>query len=483
MAEENLKKKTVSSLVWSACQRFGTLFLAFVGNLILARFLTPNDYGLIGMLTVFISLSETFIDSGLGSALIQKNNPTEEDYSTVFWTNITVSIFCYTILFFLAPYIAKFFGIELLEKILKIKGLVLIIQAFRIIQTTKFQKELNFKHLSIVYFICSLISTITSIVLAFLGFGVWSLVAKTLVESSLKTIILVLLGKWKPLLCFSWQSFKSLFSYGGVMLLTSLVLRLYSSMQSLLIGKTFSAQELGYYTQAAKLEEVPTTAMEGVVNQVTFPVFSKIKDEKEKIQNGLKKILNCVSYVSFPLMVFFIICAEPIFDFLFTDIWKPSIPYFKYLCLVGMMVSVNTINTNLIKATGKKREYFNLQVTKRIFAMILLVLSLKFGMKGLLIARVIIEYAFFIANGRVTKRVIGYKIIEQLKDCIPNYLVSFFVGFITFLVFRNSTIPNFWKILTEGIFFFGLYILLSLILKLKAFYTYKDIIDEKFKRK
>jgi len=225
MAEENLKKKTVSSLVWSACQRFGTLFLAFVGNLILARFLTPNDYGLIGMLTVFISLSETFIDSGLGSALIQKNNPTEEDYSTVFWTNITVSIFCYTILFFLAPWVAKFFGIELLEKILKIKGLVLIIQAFRIIQTTKFQKELNFKNLSIVYFVCSLISTITSIVLAFLGFGVWSLVAKTLVESSLKTIILVVIGKWKPLLCFGWQSFKNLFSYGGVMLLTNIVHR------------------------------------------------------------------------------------------------------------------------------------------------------------------------------------------------------------------------------------------------------------------
>lgn len=483
MVQENLKKKTVSSLVWSACQRFGTLFLAFVGNLILARFLTPNDYGLIGMLTVFISLSETFIDSGLGSALIQKNNPSEEDYSTVFWTNITISFFCYTILFFLAPFIAKFFGIALLEKILKIKGLVLIIQAFRIIQTTKFQKELNFKHLSIVYFVCSLVSTITSIVLACLGFGVWSLVAKTLVESSLKTIILIAIGKWRPLFCFSWTSFKNLFSYGGVMLLTSLVLRLYSSMQSLLIGKTFSAKELGFYTQAAKLEEVPTTAMEGVVNQVTFPVFSKIKDEKEKIQKGLKKILNCVSFLSFPLMVFFIICAEPIFDFLFTDIWKPSIPYFKYLCLVGMMVSVNTINTNLIKATGKKREYFNLQVTKRIFAMILLILSLKFGMKGLLLARVIIEYAFFIANGRVTKRVIGYKIIEQVKDCLPNYLVSFFVGFITFAVFYNITMPNFWKIVLEGIFFFGLYVLISLTLKLKAFITYKEIILEKIKRK
>jgi O-antigen/teichoic acid export membrane protein len=170
MNDENLKKKTISSLIWSACQRFGTLILAFVGNLILARFLTPEDYGVVGMLTIFISLSEAFIDSGLGAALIQKDNPSEVDYSTVFWTNIVVSVFFYTVLFFAAPLIANFYGMEILKNILRIKGIVLIIQAFRIIQTTKLQKELNFKTLSIVFFICSLISTITSIILAFFSY-------------------------------------------------------------------------------------------------------------------------------------------------------------------------------------------------------------------------------------------------------------------------------------------------------------------------
>lgn len=483
MIEEDLKKKTISSLIWSACQRFGTLILAFVGNLVLARFLTPEDFGLVGMLTIFISLSETFIDSGLGAALIQKDEPSDVDYSTVFWTNISVSVFFYIILFFSAPLIAKFYDMQILEKILRIKGIVLIIQALRIIQTTKFRKNLNFKSLSIIYFISSLVSTIVSIVLAFLGFGVWCLVAKTLLESSIRTVVIIIVGKWKPLFKFSWQSFKSLFSYGGVMLLTSLVLKLYSNMQALIIGKAFSAKELGYYTQATKLENVPTSAMEGVVNQVTFPVFSKIKDDKEKVQRGLSKVLVNISYVAFPLMIMFIVCAESIFDFLFTEIWKPAVPYFKYLCLVGLMVSVNTVNTNLIKASGRKKEYFNLQVTKRIFAMIFLIFSLRFGMHGLLIARVIIEYAFFVANGRVTRRITDYKISNQIKDCLPNYILSFGVGFVVYMLYSKLSVISVLDILIKGITYLILYIGCSRLFKVKAFYSYKQILTEKFKKK
>ena len=481
MNQNTLKKQTISSLIWTACQKFGTLFLSFFGNLVLARFLTPNDYGLVGMLTIFISLSEVFIDSGFGSALIQKDNVTEIDYSTVFWINVSISIFCYLILYITAPFVEKFYEMDLLKEILRVKGIVLIIQSFRIIQTTKLTKDLNFKTLSIVYFICTLISTIVSIILAILGFGVWSLVVKTLLESSLKTIILLIVGKWKPLFKFSIKSFKSLFSYGGVMLLTSIVLRLYSSAQSLIIGKCFSAKELGLYTQATKLEDVPTTAMEGVVNQVTFPVFSRIKDEKEIIHKALKRVLINLSYISFPLMIFFIVCAEPIFEILYNETWQAAIPYFKYLCLVGMMVSVNTVNTNLIKASGRKKEYFNLQVTKRIVAIIILILSLKFGMQGLLISRIIIEYGFFVANGKITQKIIGYKVIEQIKDCLPNYLLSVFVGVLVYFIFRNINMSNFFQITVIGLTYFIIYILISWLLKFKALYSYKDIIINKIK--
>ena len=482
MAEESLKRKTITSLVWTATQRFGILFLGFVSNLILVRFLTPEDFGVVGMISIFISLSETFIDSGLGAALIQKKDPTETDYSTVFWANLGISIFFYILIFLCAPLVSRFYNMEILTQILRIKGTILIIQGFRIIQTTRLQKNLNFKNLSLIYLISTFTATIISIVCAYLGLGLWSLVIKSLVETFLRTLILWIIGKWKPLLQFSIKSFKELFSYGGVMLSTSIVITLYSNLIPLIIGKAFSASELGYYTQATKLEEVPTKAFEQITNQVTFPIFSKIKDETERIKKGIKKIITNISYITFPLMVFFIVAATPIFGFLFTETWAPSIPYFRLLCIVGMMVSVNTINTNLVKASGRKKLYFNLQVTKRVIGAIILVLSVYFKMVGLLLARIVIEYIFFFINAKVTSKVINYSTWEQIKDFAPNYVLSILVGCFTYIIFKNVTLPNITMILIEGLTFVTLYLSISGILKFKAFQSYKEILFSKRKK-
>ncbi len=486
---QNLKSKTISSMLWSATQRFGVLILSFVSNLVLAWYLSAEDFGVIGMLTIFISLSETFIDSGLGAALIQKKEPTELDYSTVFWTNLIISIVLYIILFFSAPLISKFYKMNILTPILRIKAIVLIIQGFRLIQTTRLQKQLNFKRISIIYLTASFISTVTAIIAAIKGAGVWALVIKTLVDTFIRTVLFWIIGKWKPLFQFSKQSFKELFAFGGVMLSTSLIITIYSNCQALIIGKAFSAEELGYYTQATKLEDIPTTAFEQIVNQVTFPVFSKLKEDIEKLKAGLKKILIAVSYICFPMMIFFIICATPIFNFLYPEKWDPAIPYFRYLCLVGMMVSVNTMNTNLIKSTGQKGLYFKLQVIKRIVGIILIILSVYFGMIGLLIARVVIEYIFFIINGIVTNKAIKYSIFEQIKDILPNYILSFITGLFTFLIFRNMQLPisiarfnNFVTILIEFIVFTFTFIFISWIFKFKGFQTYKEILISKFSK-
>ena len=292
---QNLKSKTISSMLWSATQRFGVLILSFISNLVLAWYLSAEDFGVIGMLTIFISLSETFIDSGLGAALIQKKEPTELDYSTVFWTNLLISIVLYIVLFFSAPFISKFYKMDILTPVLRIKAVVLIIQGFRLIQTTRLQKQLNFKRISIIYLTASFISTVTAIIAAIKGAGVWALVIKTLVDTFIRTLLFWIVGKWKPLFQFSKQSFKELFAFGGVMLSTSLIITIYSNCQALIIGKAFSAEQLGYYTQATKLEDIPTTAFEQIVNQVTFPVFSKLKEDIEKLKAGLKKILIAVT--------------------------------------------------------------------------------------------------------------------------------------------------------------------------------------------
>lgn len=482
MASDNLKTKTIKSMLWSAFQRFGVLILSFITNIVLARYLSPSDFGAIGMLTVFISLSETFIDSGLGAALIQKTNPTDMDYSTVFWVNLIISTFLYIVLFFTAPLISIFYKMDILTPLLRVKAIVLIIQGFRLIQTTRLQKELKFKKISLVYLSASFISTTIAIIAAIFGLGVWSLVIKTLVDTFIRTLLFWILGNWKPLFKFSFASFKSLFSYGGVMLSTSIIITLYANAQTLIIGKAFSANELGFYTQAKKLEEIPTNAIEQVVNQVTFPIFSKLKDEKEKMKSALKKIIICVSYITFPMMIFCFIAANPIFNILFTEKWNPSIPYFRYLCIVGMMVSVNTMNTNLIKATGKKGLYFRLQVIKRIIGILIFIGCIYFGMPGLLIARIIIEYCFFIINSIVTNKAISYSIWEQVFDFLPNYVLSILTGFIVFLIFKNLSFNKYILFLLQLLLYVSIYLLISFLCKFKGAMMYKDIIFSKLKK-
>ena len=479
MPEENLKSKTISSMLWTATQRFGVLILSFVSNLILAWYLSAEDFGVVGMISIFISLAETFTDSGLGAALIQKKDTTDIDYSTVFWTNLAFSVFLYVVLFFCAPLIAKFYKMDILVKILRIKAIIIILQGLRLIQTTILQKQLNFKKISIIYLIASIISTVASIVLAILGFGLWSLVAKTLIDITIRTLLFWIVGRWKPLLKFSIQSFKELFSYGFVMLSTSLIITLYEEGQGLIIGKAFSASDLGYYTQAKKLQEVPSNALSQIVNQVTFPVFAKLKDDLEKLKNGLKKIVLGVSYIAFPMMVFFLICSTPIFHLLYKTKWDISIPYFRYLCIVGMIVSVNMMNTNLVKATGYKRLYFRLQIIKRIIGIILILLSIHFGMSGLLIANVIIEYVFYIINATVTNKVINYSLWEQTKDLLPNFILSIVIGLLVYFLFTFISLPNILIILLEFLIYSILFISISALFKFKSFLIFKDIIVSK----
>lgn len=483
MAEENLKTKTITSMLWTATQRFGVLFLSFVSNLVLAHYLSPEDFGVVGMISIFISLAETFTDSGLGEALIQKKDTTDIDYSTVFWTNLTISIFLYIILYSVAPFIANFYNMEILTKVLRIKAIIIILQGLRLIHTTILQKQLNFKKISLIYLTASIISTVISITLAIKGWGLWSLVAKTLLDISIRTTLFWIFAKWKPLFKFSIDSFKKLFSFGIVMLITSSIITLYGECQGLIIGKAFSAADLGYYTQAKKMQDVPTNAIIQIVNQVTFPVFSKLNDDIEKMKKAIKKIVVGLSYISFPMMVFFMVCAKPVFQLLFTSKWDASIPYFRYLCLVGMLDSVNTMNTTLVRATGKKGLYFRFQVLKRIIGISLIIASVHFGMSGLLIANVIIEYCFYIINCTVTGKTIHYSIFEQTKDLLPNYLLSFSIGAIVYLAFRSVSLPNILQIICVFIVYTGAFILISALLKFKAFYIYKDIIVSKIQKK
>ena len=278
----SLKQKTISGMIWSSLQRFGTMGISFISNMVLARLLTPDDYGCIGMLMIFIALSNTFIDGGFGSALIQKKRPTSEDYSTIFYWNIFLSVVLYIVLCFCAPLIADFYNITLLSQVLQVQGIILIINALGIIQANQLRKQLKFKVLAKVTLVASIVSVGVAIAMAYMGCGIWSLVAQQIVVSLITTLLYWGYSRWRPIMVFSTKSFKELFGFGSFILLSNLINTFCNNLNGLLIGRFFNASSMGYFTQAKKLEDVSSTSIEAVVLQVTYPVLVEVKDNNER---------------------------------------------------------------------------------------------------------------------------------------------------------------------------------------------------------
>lgn len=475
----NLKNRTILGMVWSSIGKFGTLGLSFISNLVLARLLMPSDFGYIGMLSIFIAISQVFISGGLGSALIQKKEATHIDYTTVFYWNLLLSLFFITVLFFSAKSIANFYEMPLLKDILRIQSLVLLINSFTLVQSTQLLKDLRFKELSIRNIIASLIGVVVAIIMAYRGFGVWSLVFSTLISGFASVILLWKMSAWRPSLEFSFHSLKNLFNFGGLMLLSSLVETIYTNIQGLIIGKVFSAQALGYYTQARKLEDVPTNALSSIVNQVSFPVFSQLQDNIDLLRVGVRKNIKAISFLNFPLMVLMIVVARPLFIFLYTEKWEASIPYFQILCVGAVLYTLNTVNTNVIKSLGKGMIYFWVQFIKRLIGILFIIYSVRFGIEAMLWAMASLFYISFIINGIVSAKLIDYGIFAQIKDVGGTYILSIIVGIITYYSFMFLPINNHIVILfAQIILYSSLFLSLSYLFKIEGFFTYKEVLED-----
>ena len=359
-----LAQKTLSGILWSSIQKFGTMGISFVSNIILARLLTPEDYGCIGMLMIFILVANTFIDGGFGSALIQKREPTQEDYSTIFYWNLFLSTILYVLLFWAAPWIAEFYNIPLLSSVLRIQGIVLILNSLSIIQQNRLRKQLLFKKLSMVSIVSATLSLTITIYLAYLGWGVWALVAQQLLMSAFNVIFYWVIGKWFPSFVFSRQSFKELFGFGGFILLSNLINTLCNNIQGLLIGRFFSPVIMGLYTQARKLEEVASTSFSRVVDQVSYPVLSTVQNDKQVMINVLRKLIMSLAYVCFPMMILLVLIGDSLIILLYSEKWIDCVPYFRILCVAGIAICLQGVNYYAVAAVGKSRELFKWTIIK-----------------------------------------------------------------------------------------------------------------------
>lgn len=446
-------------MIWTALQKYSTMLIQFISGIILARLLTPYDYGCIGMLMIFMVLAESFIDGGFGSALIQKKLPTQEDYSTIFFWNLGMAVLLYAVLYVSAPYIAQFYNIPLLRDVLRVQGIILFIYAFNIVQRNQLQKKMNFKVLSIVTILTSLTALTVTIVMAYHGFGVWALVAQYILTALIPALVFWFYVRWRPQLTFSWQSFRELFGFGFYMFLTNMLNQFGHQVQGLLIGRFYNAATMGYYSKANATERLASTSISKVMSQVTYPLYAEMQDDKTALGDMIKKITLTLSYITFPLMFILLLCAKPIFILLYTERWADSVPYFQVLCIAGLAYSLQSVNYQSVAAIGKSRTMFVWTFVKRAMGIIFVVAGLLLdGMRGLLIGMVINTWFSYYINIWLVSRHIGYRWQRQLLDILPVLLASLIAAILSYCALSLCSLSLYVDGVLKLILFLVLYV-------------------------
>jgi O-antigen/teichoic acid export membrane protein len=453
----------------------------------LARLLTPHDYGVIGMLTIFLAVSNTFIDGGFGSALIQKKRPTDEDYSTILYWNIALSLSLYGVLFLCAPLIAQFYGLPLLSDVLRVQGLVLILNATRIVQRNQLRKQLKFKKVAIINCSSNAVSLIVTIILAWIGFGVWALVVQQLLLSFLTTSLYWITSKWRPVLVFSKKSFLELFNFGGFILLANLLNSLCSNIQGLLIGKFYNSSTLGIYTKARRTESLSSTFISSVLNQVSYPVLSEAQNDKHRMISIIKRFIGISSFVTFPLMFMLILIAKPLFLLLYSERWLDSVPFFQLLCFAGLATCLQNINYYAIAAIGKSKQLFKWTLIKRILGLSFVVGGLwAYGIYGLLIGSVATSWSIYLINAGLVSKYIGYTMKQQFNDLLlimSFSMIAFVTAYISTTIIEGGV---YLSGLIRFLVFCFLYLGLSLFFNIKELSSIKDflhLLSNKFLKK
>ena len=475
METTNLKQKTVSGMLWSAVQKFGNMGISFITNIVLARMLTPDDFGCIGMLAIFITVSNTFVDGGFGSALIQKKEPTQKDYSTIFWWNIFISSLLYGVLYLSAPAIAEFYHIPLLSSVLRVQGIILIIHSLNIIQTNQLRKQLRFKRLANVTVIAHSIAALAAIILAWKEWGVWALVAQQIIGSSMISLILWYINKWMPDFCFSKESFKQLFGFGSFILCSNLINTFCNNVQGLLIGRFFTPAIMGYYTQAHKLESLASHTFTTIIEQVSYPVLSQFQSDDKALKNVLYKLTSVLVYISFPMMLILILLAEPLILFLYGEQWVASIPYFQILCVAGMSATFHGVHYYAVASKGKSRDLFIGTIVKRILALIVLVLGMYlWQIEGLIWGFSVGAWIIAIVNAWLVAKHIKYSMWQQLKDLSSIILLSLITFLLVYSISHTIVCNIYLKGIIALIIYIAVYLGLSLLFKIKVYSFVKE---------
>jgi O-antigen/teichoic acid export membrane protein len=468
----NLNRKTFSGIIWTFLDLLINKSIFFISTLVLARLLSPYEFGLIGMIMLFFTIGKTFVDSGLNVSLIRTLSPTNLEYSTIFYMNLILSITAYLFMYIISPYVALFYHQPILSSLIKIYCLGFIITAVRIIPSTKLTKEMNFKAITFLSFPGNLIGFFVGIWMALNGFKVWSIVGLYLSTQIVTTACFWIYSDWKPNFLFSTKIMIYHWNFSYKLMFSAQLNTFFDNIYNILIGKYFNINTLGYYERAYTYNNYPTSIFSGLISKLTLPLFSLLLNENNgnnKMRNVYRKVHMFSFYIMAPLMVGSIILADPIFTLLLGIKWKPVIPLFQIICLSNILYPIHSLNINLLSIYGKSNLFLKLEFFKKILVLILIFISIRFGVYGLVWSSVVASILALFINSYYTGGLISYYLKEQIFDILPSFLTSIIMAIFMYLVYINLDQYNLYiQILIPLFFGFIFYVTFSYFLQLEA---------------
>lgn len=469
MSNNNLTQQTFSGLIWKFAERISAQLVSMVVSIILARLLAPNDYGIVSLVTIFITICNVFVTSGFGSALVQKKEADEVDFSSIFYVSIVIAIVLYLVLFFCAPLVAKFYENDLLTPVLRVMGLRLPIAAINSVQQAYVSRRMAFRKFFWATLFGTIVSGVVGIWMAYAGYGVWALVAQYMTNVCIDTIVLAIVDRWYPRLKFSFQRLKGLLSYGWKLLASAMLDTGYGELRSLVIGKIYTTADLAFYNKGASFPKLIVTNVNSSMQSVLFPAMAKKQDEKGKLKEITRRAIKTSSYVMLPCMVGLAVIAESFVRVVLSEKWLPAVPFIQIMCFIYILYPIHTANLQTYKALGRSDIFLKLEIVKKVIGILSLLASMWFGVLWIALTEMLTSVMSSIINAFPNKKLLDYSYWEQIKDILPALLLSLGMGGIVYCISFipwNEIVILVLQILT-GI---AIYVTGSLIFRLESFY-------------
>ena len=465
----------ISNFLWRFAERCGYQIVMFFVAIVLARILAPEDYGTIALITVFVTIMQVFVDSGLGTALIQKKDADDADFSSVFYFNFTACLTLYLLMFLAAPFIADFYNNQNLTPVIRVLSLKLVVAGLKNIQQAYVSRNMLFKRFFFATLGGTLCSAVIGVSLAYLGYGVWALVFQQLSNELIGTLILWLTVKWRPKLLFCWERLKSLLSFGWKLLMSSLLETTYNNLCNLIIGKMYSPADLAFYNQGQLFPNVIVSNINASIDSVLLPTMSKVQDDYNRIREMTRRAIKTSTYIMAPLMMGLAFCAEPIVNLVLTDKWLFCVPYLRIFCITYMFYPIHTANLNAIKAMGRSDLFLNLEIMKKVVGLVLLFSTMWYGVMAMAYSLLVGTVASMMINSWPNQQLLKYSFKEQIKDIFPSILLAIAMGFCTYFI-GLIDLPTGVLVCIQVILGLVLYISISAVLNIDSYRYLKESI-------